>query len=245
MKAMHRLIVTSATYRQSSRITPELLEKDPSNRLLSRGARVRLEAELVRDDLLAVGGLLSPKMYGPSVFPPQPEGVWNLVYNDDKWITSLGEDRYRRGIYTFWRRTAPYPEFMTFDAPSREAICTRRIPTNTPLQSLTTLNDPMFFDAARALALRVQREGPRDTREAITYAFRLCTARRPEQNEVERLARLLDQELQRFAADSQAARDLALGGDVKPPKDADVSKFAAWTVVANVLLNLDETLTKG
>jgi hypothetical protein len=134
---------------------------------------------------------------------------------------------------------------MTFDAPSRESICTRRIPTNTPLQSLTTLNDPMFFDAARALALRVLREAPRDTPGAVTYAFRLCTARRPEQNEVERLAKLLDQELQRFAADSQAARDLALGGDVKPPKDADVSKFAAWTVVANVLLNLDETLTKG
>ena len=245
LKAMHRLIVTSASYRQSSPVTPERLAQDPDNRLLSRGPRARLEAELIRDNALAISGLLSPKMFGPSVFPLQPEGVWNLVYNDDKWITSLGEDRYRRGVYTFWRRTAPYPAFMTFDAPSRETICTRRVPTNTPLQALTTLNDPAFFDAARGLARRVFREAPGDTKSAVIHAFRLCTARCPDEKELERLVKLFDQELEHFNGDAKAAKDVALGGGVKPPKDSDIARFAAWTIVANVLLNLDETLTKG
>src|SRR5207247_8768305 len=121
---------------------------------------------------LALARLWIPELFGPSVFPLDPDVVWNLVYTDDKWITGLGEDRYRRGVYTFWRRTAPYPAFMTFDAPSRETICTRRVPTNTPLQSLTTLNDPAFFDAARGLARRVLQETPGDTQGSVTYAFR-------------------------------------------------------------------------
>jgi len=134
---------------------------------------------------------------------------------------------------------------MTFDAPSRETICTRRVPTNTPLQSLTTLNDPAFFDAARGLARRVLQETPGDTQGAVTYAFRLCTARSPDGKELERLVKLFDQELEHFNRDAKAAKDVALGGSVKPPKDSDLARFAAWTIVANVLLNLDETLTKG
>lgn len=245
MKAMHRMIVTSATYRQDSRVNRQLQERDPANRLLARGPRLRIEAEMIRDNALSIGGLLSSKIGGPSVFPPQPEGVWNLVYSDDKWVTSLSEDRYRRGIYTFWRRTAPYPAFMTFDAPSREAICTRRIATNTPLQSLTTLNDPTFVDAARGLARRILREGSPDVRESVIYAFRLCTARRPDDREIDRLVALFEEELKHFRQNLQDAKDMALSEDVPAQKNAEIAGFAAWTVVANVLLNLDETLTKG
>ena len=135
-----------------------LEERDPYNRLLARGPRVRMEAEMVRDAALAASGLLSPKMYGPSVFPLQPPGIWNMPYNSDKWTTSEGEDRYRRSLYTFWRRTSPYPSFMTFDATSREFCQVRRVRTNTPLQALTLLNDPASFDAARALARRMLEE---------------------------------------------------------------------------------------
>lgn len=245
MKALHRLIVTSATYRQSSRVSPLLLERDPANRLLARGPRQRLDAEMLRDNALSIAGLVSPRIGGPSVFPPQPEGVWNLVYNDDTWVNSTGEDRYRRGLYTFWRRTAPYPSFMTFDAPSREAICTRRIPTNTPLQSLTLLNDPVFLDAARGLARRILLEAPADLRASLTHGFRLCLGRRPDARELDRLVELFDQEFRYFSGDLQAAKELASKGDVAPPQDADIARFAALTVVANVLLNLDETLTRG
>ena len=160
-KAIHRLIVTSATYRQDSRVTPELNERDPYNRLLARGPRFRVEAEMVRDVVLADSGLLSTKIGGPSVFPFQPEGVWDLPYNDDQWKMSQGDDRYRRGLYTFVRRTSPYPSMTVFDAPSREFCTVRRVRTNTPLQALTTLNDPVFFEAAQALAKRIiEQAGP-------------------------------------------------------------------------------------
>lgn len=258
LKAVHRLMVTSATYRQSSHVSPELLQRDPYNRLLARGPRFRLEAEMVRDNALAIAGLLSRRMYGPSVFPLQPEGIWNVVYNDEKWMTSTGEDRYRRGLYTFWRRTAPYPMFVTFDAPSRETTCLARMRTNTPLQALTTLNDPVFVDAARSLARRLMsRAGESATRggaeapiaftieERIIYGFQLCTARRPDSRELRRLAALFQEQLENFRQDLRAAEEFALGGDVKPQPGMDVAEFAAWTVVANVLLNLDETVTRG
>jgi hypothetical protein len=244
LKTIHRLIVTSATYRQSSLVAPEDLRKDPADRLLSRFPRQRLEAELIRDNALSVAGLLNPMMGGPSVFPFQPEGIWNLVYNNDKWRLSEREDRYRRGIYTFLRRTAPYPTFTTFDAPSRETICTRRTATNTPLQALDTLNDPVFFDAARGLARRILIEGPPGDRERVFFAFRLCTARAPDQNEANRLVALYEQELQHLKVNGKSAREIASGGDVAEPMGADEATFAAWTVVSNVLLNLDETLTK-
>src|SRR5262249_6345384 len=144
-KALQRLIVTSATYRQDAHVPAPLLEKDPYNRLLARGPRFRMEAEMIRDVVLSASGLLSPKIGGPSVFPPQPEGIWANPYSDAKWVVSEGEDRYRRGLYTFLRRTSPYPAFMTFDATSREFCTVRRVRTNTPLQALTMLNDEAFF----------------------------------------------------------------------------------------------------
>ena len=245
MKAMHRLMVTSATYRQSSQVTPYMLERDPYNRLLARGPRFRMDAEMIRDNALSVAGLLSSRMYGPSVFPTQPEGIWNLVNNQDKWVESSGEDRYRRGIYTFWRRTAPYPAFLTFDAPSRETSCLSRTNTNTPLQSLTTLNDPIFFDAARGLAKRMMLEEMRTEASKITFGHRLVLSRYPQAKELERLMGLFQEELGNFRKNRKAASHLALGGKVVPPEGADLAEFAAWTVVANVLLNLDETITRG
>jgi len=235
MKAMHRLIVTSATYRQSSRVTPALIERDPTNRLLARGPRFRMEAEMIRDVTLAASGLLSRKVGGPSVFPPQPEGTWDVPYNDDKWIESQGDDRYRRGLYTFLRRTAPYPSLLAFDATSREACTVRRVRTNTPLQALTTLNDPAFFEGARALARRVLAEGGPAPEARAELAFRLCVSRKPKAGEVDRILRWHEEQQRFFARHEEDARKIA--GDA----DADV---AAWTMVANVLLNLDETLTK-
>ena len=171
-KSLLRLIVTSATYRQSSKVRPELLEKDPRNRLLARAPRVRLEAEMVRDQALALSGLLSRKIGGPSVFPPQPAGLWQAAFNGERtWSTSQGEDRYRRGLYTFWRRTVPYPSMAVFDAPSREICAIRRVRTNTPLQSLVTLNDPVYVEAAQALARRIVRDGGTSTsRRAFAMA---------------------------------------------------------------------------
>ena len=162
-KALHRLIVTSATYRQDAHASPALVEKDPYNRLLARGPRFRMEAEMIRDAVLSASGLLSQKIGGPSVFPPQPDGIWDNPYSDAKWVISDGEDRYRRGLYTFIRRTSPYPSFMTFDAVSREFCTVRRVRTNTPLQALTMLNDEAYFEAARALATRTAKESPAAT----------------------------------------------------------------------------------
>ena len=249
-KQMHRLIVTSATYRQSAAATPELLEKDPRNLLLARQSRHRVEAEMVRDIALASSGLLSPKLFGPSVFPPQPEGTWTMIYNNDQWKESTGEDKYRRGVYTFCRRTSPYPTFVGFDAPSREIACTRRPRTNTPLQSLTTMNDPQFVEAAGALARRVLAEGGETVESRAAYAMRLCVVREPSAEEIERLSRLYIGERARFESDEENARELCaqlekwLGPTGNELKYED-AELAAWWVVANVVLNLDETLTRG
>ncbi len=241
MKKIQRLMVTSAAYRQSSRATPEFVERDPYNRLLARGPSFRVEAEMVRDVVLAASGLLSAKMGGPSVFPDQPEGVWDRPYSSEKWELSSGEDRYRRGIYTFIRRTSPYPSLITFDAPSRESCTIRRVRTNTPLQALTTLNDPAFFDAARALARRLMKEGAPDAAEKAGYGFRLCVSRRPTAEELHRALSFYRQQLERFQADPKAAR-AAIGA--AKPSDSEAAELAAWTMVANVLLSMDETLTK-
>ncbi|MDB6121484.1 MAG: hypothetical protein JWQ71_477 [Pedosphaera sp.] len=245
MKAMHRLIVTSATYRQSSKTTPGLLERDPYNRLFARGPRFRVPAETVRDIALKASGLLSPKIGGPSVFPYQPDGIWTQIYSGDKWEVSKGEDKYRRGFYTFLRRTSPYPAFMSFDAPSRELICTRRPRSNTPLQALDTLNDPVYVEAAQALARRVMKEGGIDLRQRAVYAFRLCVSRQPQPKELKRMLALYEKEMAQFKQDSKAAEKLATSELGKAPENMSVEELAAWTVVANVLLNLDETITKG
>jgi len=237
-KAIQRLMVTSATYRQSSRVTPELQERDPYNRLLARGPRFRIEAEMVRDAALAEAGLLSPKMGGPSVFPDQPEGVWNSPYNDAKWVMSEGEDRHRRSVYTFIRRTSPYPSLLTFDAPSREFCTVRRVRTNTPLQALTTLNDPVFVEAAHGVATRILEEGGPTPADRAALGFRICTGRRPGAPEIERLVTFYQRERQRFSSDAGAATTLSTG------TTNDAVERAAWTMVANVLLSLDEAVTK-
>ncbi|MSO24248.1 MAG: DUF1553 domain-containing protein, partial [Acidobacteria bacterium] len=243
LKSMHRLIVTSATYHQSSSATPVLLDRDPYNRLLARGPRFRMEAEMIRDVALSVSGLLSSTIGGPSVFSPQPEGIWDLPYNDDQWVVSEGADRYRRGLYTFMRRTSPYPSFTAFDAPSREFCTVRRVRTNTPMQALTLLNDPAFFEAARTLALRIMTEGgPRDE-ERAAHAFRICLSRHPKPDELMSLVTWYKRELVRFKQDPEAASKI-IGPQVPASSAAVEAETAAWTMVSNVLLNLDEVISK-
>jgi hypothetical protein len=245
LKAMHRLVVTSATYRQSSRVTRSLYERDPFNRLYARGPHFRLYGEMVRDNALAISGLLTPKIGGPSVFPYQPDGVWHNPYSNDKWVTSTNGDQYRRGLYTFWRRTAPYAAFIAFDAPSRE-VCTERRPrTNTPLQALATLNDKAFVQPAAALARRMIAEVQGTEKERAIHGFRLCVARTPSPAELDRLLELYRDSLEKYKKDPTAAKAMATSSLPEPPKTMDIAELAAWTLVANVLLNLDETVTKG
>jgi mono/diheme cytochrome c family protein len=232
LKQLHRLIVTSEAYRQTSRVTPELLQADPYNKLISRGPRFRMEAEMIRDAGLAASGLLSSKIGGPSVFPYQPNGVWDVPYSSDQWIESKGEDRYRRGLYTFIRRSAAYPSMLNFDAVSREQCVVRRVRTNTPLQALTTLNDPAFFENAMALGKRLQAEANTDS-DRLKLAFRLVAAREPKPAEMDRLLTWKQGEVAYFRNHSDEAKKLGGGPEQ-----------AAWTMLANVLLNLDEALTK-
>lgn len=194
LKELCRLIVTSQTYQQASISTPLKIEYDPENRLLSRGARYRLNAEMLRDQALAVAGLLSDKMYGPSVYPPQPEGIWQIVYSDAKWKTSEGDDRYRRALYTYWRRTSPFPSMVAFDAPSREVCLPRRIRTNTPIQAFATLNDPMYVEAAQAVARRIAAFDGDDPTARTRFALELCLCRPPTDKEVKRLVTLYESE---------------------------------------------------
>jgi hypothetical protein len=244
LKAMHKLIVMSATYRQSSRVTKEALEKDPFNRLFSRGPRFRLDAEMVRDNALAISGLLNRKIGGPSVFPYQPEGVWANPYSGDKWILSERGNQYRRGLYTFWRRTAPYATFMAFDAPSREVACERRPRSNTPLQALATLNDRSFVECANGLARRMLTEANGDAKARAAHGFRLCVSRKPSDAELQALVALYEETREKYERDPGAAERLALV--LRPAKATlDPAELAAWTVIANVLLNLDETINKG
>jgi hypothetical protein len=245
-KALLRLMVTSATYRQSAKVTPGRLAKDPRNRLLSRAPRFRLDAEMVRDQALALGGLLSQKMHGSSVFPPQPPGLWQAAFNGQRtWATSEGEDRHRRGLYTFWRRTVPYPSMATFDAPSREVCTVRRIRTDTPLQAFVTLNDPVYVEAAQALARRILQEGGPGDEDRARFGLELCLARPPRQEEIRQLTALLATERAHYRADLRGALEIATEPIGPVPASADAVEFAAWTVAANVLLNLDGVLTKS
>jgi hypothetical protein len=245
IKHIHRLIVNSAVYRQSSRVTPRLLEADPSNTLLARAPRLRVESEIVRDIALTAGGVLSRKIGGPSVYPPIPDGVLNLGYGSPMpWPTSTGEDRYRRGMYTFWKRSVPYPSLLVFDQPNGDFSCTRRISSNTPLQALTTLNDQMFMEAAQALALRVFKEGGVTDRARMINAFRLCTGRKPDEFELQHLLALLRNERIHFSGRTAAAVYVSASDLNNLPENIDLHRVAAWTMVARVLLNLDETITR-
>lgn len=243
-KAMHRLMVTSAVYRQASGLPAAMLERDPANVLLARGPRGRLEGEVIRDQAMAVSGLLCRDMGGPSVFPVQPEGVWSNPYSDNRYPSSGWRDRHRRAVYTFWKRSSPYPSFATFDAPSRQVACTRRNRSNTPLQSLVTLNDPVFVEAAGGLAARMLRGAGPGAAERAAVGFRMCLARKPSADEVARLVRLYEQQVANYRADPAAAKELLAGCGLRGGEWGD-AELAAWTVVANVILNLDETLTTG
>ena len=247
VKELLRRIVTSRTYRQSSRVTPELLERDPLNLWLARMPRLRVDAEVVRDVALTASGLLTRELGGPSVFPPQPDGTWAMTYSGDAWATSTGADRFRRGLYTFVRRTAPYPTHMVFDATSREVACTRRERSNTPLQALALLNDPAFVELAAGLALRMSAAG--SDAAGIEHGFRACTSRRPAADEVAVLAELLEAQRARYASEPEAAAKLAgvlsAIGELPAEGELDPAELASWIVVANALLNLDETITKS
>jgi hypothetical protein len=233
VKRLLRELVLSATYRQDAVSRPELFEMDPRNRLLARGPRTRLTAEMVRDQALAVCGLLSSKMYGPPVMPPQPKGIWRSAYNSGKWETSKGEDQHRRALYTFCKRTSGYPSFMMFDATSREVCTARRITTSTPLQALVTLNDPVYMECAQALATRMVTEVPGDPAKRIAHGWKLALGREPAPQDLDDLTRLYDSTLERYQRNSDSAARLAAS-----PEEA------ALSVVANSILNLDAFLTK-
>lgn len=241
IKALVRLIVTSRTYRQSAIPTPKKVDRDPYNRLLARAPRLPLDAEFVRDNALAVSGLLNDKIGGPSVKPYQPPGIWDGT--DSVYVQDHGPALYRRGMYVFWRRSAHYPSFATFDAPSREACTFFRQRTQTPLQSLVLMNDPVFVECARALAERVMKEEPDDIDRRLLRAFRLTLGRVPAADEIATLRRTYEQQLTEFEAKPKDAAELLKVGESKVPESLDQVKLAAMTAVANVLLNLNETIT--
>ena len=246
MKRMHRLIVTSATYQQSSAVTEQLREVDDQNKLYGRGPRFRLDAEMIRDNALSIAGLLSAKMGGPPVHPYQPPGIWESKVggNAVSYDVSEGEDRYRRGLYTVWKRTSPYPSFITFDAPTRNNCVVRRPRSNTPLQALTLLNDPVFVEAAGALVKRVLTEkATASVDEKVRHAFMLCTSRAPDQQEMKTLIQLYRNQLDASNARPEEMKKLL--GDFQKPASIAAPEFAAWFSVASALLNLDETITKG
>jgi Protein of unknown function (DUF1553)/Protein of unknown function (DUF1549)/Planctomycete cytochrome C len=239
LKRMHKLIVMSATYQQSSRATPELLAKDPEDRLLARGPRVRLEAEVIRDAALRASGLLAERVGGPSVFPSQPAGVTTEgTYGGLEWKVSPGGDRYRRGLYTFTKRTAPFAMATTFDAPSGEVCVARREVSNTPLQALTLLNDPVFQEAAQALGQLMNARGG-SVDERVNALFRRCLTRAPDRDELSQLAQFFQSQKRRFELKELDAAQIA------GPGPGEASERAAWTVLARVILNLDEAVTKG
>ncbi|HWB10207.1 MAG TPA: PSD1 and planctomycete cytochrome C domain-containing protein [Pirellulales bacterium] len=242
MKALHRLIVTSATYRQASVYRADLAQRDPANRLLARMPRLRLDAETIRDAALSASGLLSTELGGPGVYPPQPEGIYRFTQQAKFWKESTGGDRYRRGLYVFFWRSSPYPFLMTFDAPDANTACTRRARSNTPLQGLTLANDRVFVEAAQGLAARVLREAvsPSDL-ERIRHLFRLCFAREPSAREAARLSELLNNQRQAFAADAADAERVA---GTLCPAEIPAVESAAWTALARVAINLDEFITR-
>jgi hypothetical protein len=249
LKHIHRLIVTSATYRQSSKVSPELYARDPLNRLLARGSRLRLEAESVRDVALSASGLLNPKIGGPSIFSPSPEFLYlpPASYAPFPWKEETGPDRYRRAIYTFRRRSTPYPMLQVFDAPNGDSSCVRRMRSNTPLQALVTLNETLFVECAQGLGRRILAEGGRTDGERVRYGFRQVLSRTPSKEEEAELMNLLHKQEERIEAGWVNAAEIGTGkaGPLENlPKGATPTQLAAYTVVSRVLLNLDEAITK-
>lgn len=246
IKDLHRLIVRSRTYRQASRVTPVLLDKDPYNRLLARGARFRVEGETVRDIALAAGGLLNPAVGGPSVYPPAPDFLFQppASYGPKVWRTEQGANKYRRALYTFRFRSVPYPALQAFDTPAGDAPCTRRVRSNTPLQALTTLNEPLFVDCARGLAEVTLASADTSTEARIAYAFRRCTGRAPQPDEISVLQSFLQRQQARLAAGELSPDAILSAADRRVNGAYDKTELAAWTLLARAVLNLDETITR-
>ncbi len=244
IKAMLRKIALSATYQQSSAFTNGSAKTDPANRLLSRAPRFRLGAEEIRDSALAISGLLNRKIGGPSFMPYQPPDFYKNKNELWPWMPSAGDEQYRRGLYAFWRRTALHPMFAIFDAPSREECNVHRPRTNTPLQALVTMNDPSFVESARVFAEKILTQGPQDIDGRLTFAFRRATCRQPNYAEMAVLRHRFKQQLDRFRADADAASKMVNVGQYPRDASLDVAELAAWTAVANMLLNLDEVLMR-
>lgn len=250
VKRLQRMIVTSAAYRQSAVVSPELQERDPDNRLVARGPRIRMDAEMIRDNALSIAGLLVEHVGGPSVKPYQPQGLWEEVaygaeYSAQRYEQDKGDKLYRRSMYTFWKRQAPPPTMLLFDAPNRETCTVRRSRTNTPLQALALLNSTQFVEAARTLAERMMTEGGAEPADRVRFAFRLATARMPSDREMEVLLRVYEEQLNEFKANGEAAVEFVSVGESKPNEELNKSELAAWTAVASTIMNLDETITKG
>lgn len=248
LKHLHRLIVSSETYRQSSRATPELLERDPKNRLLARGSRFRVDGELVRDIALASSGLMTPQVGGPPVYPPAPESLFvpPISYGPKRWYVEDGAHRYRRSLYAFRYRSVPFPVLTAFDTPTGNFACVKRDRSNTPLQALVTLNETVFLEAARELGRRTVREGGENDPERLDYAFKRVLSRAPQQEEIDELMAMLADQRVRLESGDLDAVALAFGDS--PPRaidsDSPVTEVASWTAISRVLLNLDETITR-
>jgi len=244
-KAIQKLIVTSATYRQSSWATPELMARDPENRLLARGPRNRLPAEMVRDQALSAAGLLVDKVGGPSVKPYQPAGLWKEISMQDMdYFESKGADLYRRSLYTFWKRTIAPPMMVNFDAANREACVVRETRTNTPLQALNLMNDVTFLEAARLLGTRMMKEGGEAAGARLAHGFRLATGHRPSAAETEVLRRNLQWHLDYFSTDPGKAKEFLSQGESPADPALEPRQLAAYAAVASMILNLDEVVTK-
>jgi hypothetical protein len=250
VKQLVRLIVTSATYQQDSSAAAEAWTSDPENRLLARGPRQRLAAEMIRDQALSVSGLLAPRLGGPPVFPYQPADLYKGIvveagYPGTTYVPSTGEDLYRRSLYTFWKRTVPHPTLSTFDSPDREFCTARRSVTNTPLQALVLMNDPTFLEAARKLGERMLEEGGDSDEARIAWGFKLVTAREPSDGELAKLVGLFEAQREEFSAEQGVPMGLLNVGETKPDLPHTSQELAAYASVASLLLNLDEALTRN
>jgi Protein of unknown function (DUF1553) len=240
LKQLHKTIVMSATYRQSSHARPELKERDPGNLLLSSQNRLRLSAELVRDAVLRASGLLYPAVGGPSIRPPQPESVSKLTYGTAKWEETVGKDRYRRGLYIHYQRTSPYPQLANFDEPDANVAAAQRRRSNTPLQALNLLNDPVFIEAAQTLAVRVLQESGSSWDSRLDTAFELCLGRKPSRSERGRLARYFEE--QKKLLDKEPGASVLLAAN--PVSSLPPLEVAVWVGISRVLMNLDEFITR-
>jgi hypothetical protein len=250
VKALHKKIMMSSTYKQSSKVSPEKFQQDTKNVYLARGSRFRVDAEVVRDSALAISGLLVDTIGGESVLPYQPAGLWKEVgyggnFTGQVFEQDSGDDLYRRSMYTFWKRTSPPPSMMIFDAPNRETCSVSRSRSNTPLQALTLMNDPQFVEAARALGQRMIEEGGRTVDERIDYAFQLATARHPNEREKLILANNFSAQMEAYTVKETQFEDLLQVGDSEPNSELDKRELAAFSVVASMILNLDETITRN